>query len=152
MSDRRETILAALFTALQTVPTTADAVGTIERNPVDELPADARPAIRMYDGDEVAAQATPRPAKRKSPVACRAQPEVIGYVQDPANGAAINALLARIRKAIWNNDTFLGVLGENDTITQESLVVGFNAAETGGGEGAFRLTLSIDYVFNPSSP
>jgi hypothetical protein len=114
MSDRRETILAALFTALQSVSTTADAVGTIERNPVDELPADARPAIRMYDGDEVSAPIGPRSTRRKAPVACRMQPEIIGYVRDGANGTEINALLARIRRAVWNNDTFLAVLGEND--------------------------------------
>jgi hypothetical protein len=80
------------------------------------------------------------------------QPEIIGFVRDADNGTEVNALLARIRQAIWNNDTFLAVLGEHDVLTQESLRVGFNQAESDGGEGAFALTLSIDYFFAPASP
>jgi hypothetical protein len=152
MSDRRETILAALFTALGTLDTTAAPV-TTERNPVDELAADAaRPAIRMYDGDEVVSPAAPRPGKRKAQVFCRMQPEIIGFVRDAANGTEINALLSRVRGAIWNNDTFLAALGETDTVTQESFNTGFNAAEGAGGEGVFKLLISIDYSFTPSSP
>jgi hypothetical protein len=155
VTDRRETILTALFTALEGVNTTAAPVPLVERNPVNDVAAasdQTRPAIRLYDGDEIPGAAAPRPARRKSPVFCRMQPEIVGFVQDADNGTEINALLARIRAAVWNNDAFLAVLGENDTVAQDSLRVGFNQSESEGGEGAFSLTLAIDYVFNPASP
>lgn len=156
MPDRRETILAALFAAVQTVSADGSgAMDVIERNRDTPLAEEVRPALLMFDGNELASNQNPRSGKRKAPQAVRMQPAIYGYVKaaagSPGNiSADVNALIARVRKAVFNNDTFLAALGADDVVSQDSLVLQFTPGAT--PEADFEMHLNIDYSFNPASP
>jgi len=153
MSDKRETIMAALHTALLTVDTDGGGAMTVnDRNGAEPIDPEKRPAIRMWDGDEVASTLPPRPAGRLSAVAVTAQPCIALYVtgEAAAAGTAANALLARVRKAIWTNTALQSAIGADAVIGQDSLTQ--DIASGSKTEGAYVLHLSIPYQFNPSSP
>lgn len=153
MADKREDIMAALLDALETVDTDGGAtMHTIDRNGDQALEEEARPAIRMWDGDEVPSNGPPRPASRLGPVQVTAQPCIALYVTGigPAAGTAANALLARVRKAVWTNEALRTAIGTDAVITQDSMQQ--DIATGSKTEGAYILHLSIPYQFNPASP
>lgn len=153
MADKREDIMAALLVALQTVSTDGGvAMHTIDRNGDQALEEDARPAIRMWDGDEIASNDPPRPGSRLGPVKVIAQPCIALYVTAIGSGAgtAANALLARVRKAVWTNEALRTAIGTDAAITQDSMQQ--DLATGSKTEGAYILHLSIPYQFNPANP
>jgi hypothetical protein len=152
MPDKRETIMAALLTALETVGTDGGGAVPVDRNGDQPLEAETRPALRMWDGDEVSSNAAPRPASRLSSVQVTAQPCIALYVtgEGPAAGTAANALLARVRKAVWTNEALRTAIGTDATIGQDSMQQ--DIATGSKTEGAYLIHLSIPYQFNPASP
>lgn len=156
MSDKRETIMAAVFAALQTVASDGGSPSVsssnIDRNGAQDLEVEQRPALRMWDGDEAGATREVRPVVRKANVSVIAQPAIGIYVEGVGAGAgsAANALLVRVRKAIWNNSTLAAALGADATISQESIVQ--DLAPATKTQATLILTLSIPYEFNPADP
>lgn len=151
--SKRETIMAALFAALEGVASDGGgSVPNIDRNGAVPLDDDERPAIRMWDGDEVSTNRDERPAVRRSNVSVTAQPAIAVYVEGTgaAAGTAANALMARVQKAIWTNAALATAIGTDATITQESLVQDLTPATK--TQAALVLTISIPYQFNPASP
>lgn len=152
MADKRENIMAALKAALDTVASDGGGAVPVERNPSEALENETRPAIRMWDGDEVASNLPERPASRLAGVPVTAQPCIALYVEGigAAAGTAANALLARVRKAIWTNDALRTAIGTDAVITQDSMQQ--DIATGSKTEGAYIIHLSIPYQFNPQSP
>lgn len=151
--DKRETVLAALFAALETVHEVGVyQLALVDRNGAEEVPEAKRPALRMWDGDEVPSGRDDRAAERKAPPKFRAQPAIWGYVRGEKDeiGPALNALLARVRKAYLNNAALITAVGAGGSIGQESLITGLGKSKK--VDGHFGLILNIDYVINPASP
>lgn len=151
MADKRETILDALFAALQTVTDdTGDAIAATERNATAPLAETDRPALRMWDGDEIPGNVGGRAITRGAPVVVTMQPAIFGYVKadQAAVGTAINLLLARVRKAVFTDAALASAIGSNGTVSQASLNTGLEAGKQ--VEGDFGLILEITYTFSPS--
>ena len=153
MPDNPEAVLAALFAAIQTVDDDGDAeMALIDRNGATTLEVEERPAIRMWDGDEAPGNLPARPAARKARPSFLAQPCVALYVEGVGAeaGTALNALLARFRRAYLNNEALYAALGSDGTISESSLVRDLAPADKVQANAIIHL--DILYQFNPQSP
>ncbi len=148
MADR-ETILAALFTAVSaTVPAVGETIH-FERNrnsPVEELKL---PAVVMWDGDEGEGDA--RQIGRNPLASMTMTPEVWGFVSDnkATIGTTINSLLRRVQRAIYSNSTFKTAVGEFTVVSMKTISTGLGKGKKATGD--FRIELSITYQFTPAN-
>lgn len=151
MPDRRETILAAMFTAIQATVADSGETLTFERNRPDAADPKSFPLVLMYDGDEDAPDPQLRPINRQAVTKLVMQPEVWGYVEAKASevGTKLNHLRARVIKAIFTNAAFIAAVG-NEVVTIGPTKTGLGKSKQ--AMSGFGLTLSITYDFNPREP
>lgn len=153
MPDKRENIMVALLGCLTAVNEDGGTeMAVIDRNGAEPIESGVRPALRMWDGDEVSDNAGARPATRNGPIRVVAQPCIALYVEGvgAAAGTAANALLARVRKQVWTNEALRTAIGSDPVISQDSLTQ--DLATGSKTEGAYLIHLSIPYQFNPANP
>lgn len=152
MADR-ETVLAALFTALSTAKPVSGETITFERNretAIEESTLAEGPAVIMWDGDEEAQSPEGRPLQRSPVIQTRMQPEIWGFVKakDGENiGTTINALLKSVKAAIYGNAALKKALGAEAT-TQLSLSTGLGRGKT--KQGDFALVYAITHTEDPT--
>ena len=149
MADR-ETILAALFTALQTIPTSTSDEITFERNRVSSIEEMNLPAIIMWDGDEESQSPGGRALNRGAPIQSKMQPEIWAFVREQNGqniGTTINAMLVRIKAAVFGNAALKAAIGDSGT-TVLSITTGLGRGKTKAGDVS--MTLAITYLDDPT--
>lgn len=142
--DRRESILARLVVIAKTVV----APECVFRNQND-IPETARPAIVIYDADEVAdSQAFGRGRPPMGTNIMIMSPEVFALLEAGAVdiGPALNTLRARFVKAVLTDATLVALVHNNDI-----RYTGFTTALAVGRsmEGDSGIGLEIRYLFRP---
>lgn len=115
-ADKREDILARLFTILSGIRN----ITTVARN-IDEMPEGSRPCIVLIDGDEVRSD-TSRGKAMQTVVMVMTPRIAIGISSSPDNlGPDINAIRAKVLPAILGDATLTTILGTNGRITYDGL-------------------------------
>jgi hypothetical protein len=149
MTDKREQILARLFTVLQAIPGIEQHV----RNR-GELPDEKRPAITMLDADEIADE-RPFAQGRITAFANRMimTPEIYVALKDqkPDNltaGQLLNGFRVAIIKAVMTDAELKDLVGSNGEIRYEGCVTDLARGRTMAGEILIRF--AFVYVLNPS--
>jgi hypothetical protein len=147
MTDKREAILARLVAIAGTI----QGVVTAARNQPD-VDDEARPAIVILDADEAADDADPASTMRGSAARRRVgmTPEIyILLGANPENvGTAINAMRAKVIKAILTDATLNTILGTNGAIRYEGCATGLSRGRSLEGEMGVSFTFS--YILNPA--
>jgi hypothetical protein len=150
MADR-ETILAALFTAVSA--TVADVGESIhfERNrnsPVEELKL---PALIMWDGDESQIIGPGAAPSRNPLLLMEMRPEVWGFVSDAKAtvGTTMNYLLRRVLRAIYSNADFATTVGKLTDVNIERISTGLGKGKKATAD--FGIQLQIRYTFQPTA-
>lgn len=115
-ADKREDILARLFTILSGIRN----ITTVARN-IDEMPEGSRPCIVLIDGDEARSD-TSRGKAMQTVVMVMTPRIAIGVSNSPDNlGPDINAIRAKVLPAILGDATLATILGANGRITYDGL-------------------------------
>lgn len=115
-ADKREDILARLFTILGGIRN----ITTVARN-IDEMPEGSRPCIVLIDGDEIRSDSSR--GKAMQTVVMVMTPRIaIGISNSPGNlGPDINAIRAKVLPAVLGDATLTTILGANGKITYDGL-------------------------------
>jgi hypothetical protein len=152
MPDKRETILAALFTAMKTIVLDPGEEIAFERNRPEPVDQTSLPAVLLFDGDETAPNPDLRPMGRQSVTKLVMNPEIWGYVEAKAAdvGTKVNNLRARLIKAIWTNQAFINAVGSMETVTLGPMQTGLGKSKQ--AIGGFGFEMSITYDFDPRNP
>lgn len=150
MADR-ETILAALFTAIQA---TVEDVGEniyFERNRNSPIEEAKFPAVLMWDGDESSPDGFTPSIGRNPLIKMEMTPEIWGFVRDDKAdiGTALNSLLRRVQRAIYTTDTFQNAVGDLTKVRISSVSTSLGKGKKATGD--FGLQLTIEYQFHPAS-
>jgi hypothetical protein len=149
----REAIHARLLAVLEAVGA-AQGAALVERNRVHDLPAAARPALVLVDGDEDAPDPDAPAGGRRGPAVATVtmRPAVLGFVDgDPGSvGPALNALLAAVQAAVAADAQLRQLTGPNGAIAYAGADVDF--APGPRSEGGFIATFALSYVFDPANP
>jgi len=150
MTDRREQVLSALFTVLQSVSGVKVAV----RNR-GELPPAIRPAVVLLDGDETARDGVPQERGRltAAPNLVDMSPEIYVVMdqREPKNehiGEDMNAMRMAILKAITTAAPLIAILGSNGDIKYGGCAT--DMASGRSMEGQLSLRFTFTYVLKPS--
>ncbi|HET7376496.1 MAG TPA: hypothetical protein VFK30_07300 [Anaerolineae bacterium] len=115
-ADKREDILARLFTVLSGIRN----ITTVARN-IDEMPEGSRPCIVLIDGDEIRSD-TSRGKALQTVVMVMTPRIAIGISSSPDNlGPDINAIRAKVLPAVLGDATLTTILGTNGKITYDGL-------------------------------
>src|SRR5512143_4294324 len=115
-ADKREDILARLFTIISTIRN----ITTVARN-LDEMPEGSRPCIVLIDGNEVRADDS-RGKGRQTVIMVMTPTIAVGVSSTVADlGADANAIRAKLLPAILTDTTLATILGTNGKITYDGL-------------------------------
>lgn len=149
MTDKRELILARLFVVLSGVTGITEKA----RNRGD-LPSDKRPGIIMLDGDEVAnrdAFGRGRPPAGQNLIVASPEIYIVPKNKKPVNetvGEDLNALRAKIVKAVLTDADLIELVGSNGEIRYEGMATDLGEDKT--LEGKARLLFAFQYVLRPT--
>lgn len=144
MIDRRELILSNLFTVLQTVA----GIANYYRNR-GELGDDLRPALILFDGDEIAddrSKGRGRLAAVPNLVSMTVGIHVVLKDRKPANanvGQDLNAFRMAILKVIMGSAALRNACGPNGDIQYEGAVTDLASGRDMTGE----IALSVTFVY-----
>lgn len=147
MADKREEILARLVVIVGAI----DGVVTAARNQPD-IDDEQRPAIVILDADEAADDADPAGVMRGSAARRRIgmSPEI--YILLGANpedvGTTINAMRAKVIKAILMDATLNTIIGANGAIRYEGCATGLSRGR--GLEAEMGVSFTFSYILNPA--
>lgn len=115
-ADKREDILARLFTIISGIRN----ITTVARN-LDEMPEGSRPCIVLIDGNEVRADDS-RGKGRQTVIMVMTPIIAVGVSSTVADlGADANAIRAKLLPAILTDTTLATILGTNGKITYDGL-------------------------------
>ena len=144
MTDRREMILARLLEIARGI----EGIAAAFRNR-DEISEKQRPTVVILDADEAADDADPSQRPSRSPRRVAMTPEIyILLGSRPENlGTAINALRARLVKAVLTDSTLLSIVGSNGDIRYEGCATAL--ARGRSMEGEMGVSFSFTYVLRP---
>lgn len=143
--DKREDILARLLQVAASVPGVAMAV----RNQ-DEISERSRPAIVVFDADEIADEAAERQDHPgRSPNLVVMTPEVLILLGAPPEsvGSALNALRAKLVKAVLADSQLIELAGQNGRVRYAGC-----STHLGHGrsmEGSMGVQFTFAYVLRP---
>lgn len=138
----REAILVALETALRTV--LPDPACRVCRGGPGLIPEGSVPVLNLIDGTEEPANAGVL-TSRNQPLRLRMLPVIEGFVRgdEAVLPAEINALYAKVQKAIWTSDAVWQAIGTPGTLDLHR----FEAQDLESARAdRFALTLSIVYT------
>lgn len=143
--DRRETILARLLVILDSIQTGL----TAERN-APTIDPDARPALILFDGDEVAEPSDPNRGGPPSMRRVTMSPDIVILASAPNEniGAAINALRMKVLQAVLTDATLLGyTINGRDVVYAGAQQIVEDGRRV---EGAMALSFEITYRLHTS--
>jgi hypothetical protein len=144
--DKREAILARLLVVLDAV----EGVETVVRNR-GEIPADKRPAIELWDGDEKADAAAfnkGRPAYAPNLMAMTPGLYlVLASINPDTIGTELNALRASVIKAVLEDTTLKNLTGASGDMYLSELLTDLNRAMDMKGE--MFLGFTFKYALDP---
>jgi hypothetical protein len=148
MTDKREEVLARLVEIAAAV----DGVTTVVRN--GPAPDETKcPVIQILDADESAEESDPVGVARGSSARRRVgmTPEIYIILGDlPENvGPALNALRAKLVKAILTDAELGTILGTNGAIRYEGCATGLSRARQ--MEGSMGVSFTFLYILNPAA-
>jgi len=144
--SQREDILARLVAVCATIP----GVVLCARNR-DEITDRQKPAVIIWDADEVANEGEPKRAGAAGPQIISMTPEVYILTTGlPATvGTDLNALRDALLKAVLTDATLRTITGANGSIRYEGCATGL--ARGRSMEGEMGVSLSFQYPFNPNT-
>ena len=143
--DRREAILARLVE----VAAGLDGVATAVRNQ-DEISERARPAIAVFDADEAADEAAERqdhPGRAPNIVVMTPEVLILLGAAPASVGPALNALRAKLVKAVLTDPQLLALAGVNGRVRYAGC-----STHLGHGrsmEGSMGVHFAFAYVLRP---
>ncbi len=154
MADKRELILARLAVTLSSIPVFVGTGNAFFWRNRGELETDKRPAVVLLDGTESATSITDMPRGRRmamAPAIATMTPQIFYLAKNrtPNNediGPELNTMRARIVKALTDDVTLLGLLGDNGGITYRGTDTDMQSGNSVAGE--LQLFLAFDYVLN----
>ena len=140
--DKREEILARLLQVAASVPGVAMAV----RNQ-DELSERSRPAIVVFDADESADEAADHPGRAPNLVVMTPEVLILLGASPESVGSALNALRAKLVKAVLTDPQLIALTGANGRVRYASC-----STHLGHGrsmEGSMGVQFTFTYVLRP---
>ena len=148
MADR-ETILAALYTAIAATVAGVGETLYFERNRNEELEESKCPAVLLWDGDET--QVGGRPIGRAPLLLMEMKPEIWLFVTGTKGtlGTVANSLLRRVQRAIYVNTAFVAAVGGMENVDFTSITTGLGKGKKATSDYGIQLT--IRYQFHPAS-
>lgn len=146
MSDRREEILTRLLVIAQGI----DGIVAAYRNK-DELGEKMRPAIVILDADEAANDGDNnrgRPFASMRRVTMTPELYIVLGGKPDTIGTDINALRAKLIKAVLTDATLASILTVNGSMSYEGCVTSLARGRT--MEGECSVIFSFTYILNPA--
>lgn len=149
MTDRRELILARMFTLLETVSGTGKTVRN--RGQLEDV---YRPGIVMLDGDEDPEnQVTGRGRPPNAPQIMAMTPEIYILLEnaepgDTTRGADLNDWRVRIMTALLFDTQLQTLITSNGELRYMGCLTDYATGRA--MEGAMRLNFTVTYPFKPS--
>jgi hypothetical protein len=151
--DKRENILARVFTIMGTVP----GIETTRRN-MGMLTTDKRPAMVLLDGDEIPRLSvdTNRIKGRQAllaPQIISCRPEVYILLKEARpnteeTGTQLNAFRIAFFEKLWADETLAGLLGSNGTLVYYGCETDLKSGSAMSGQ--MRLDFVMNYPFIPT--
>jgi hypothetical protein len=147
MPWKREQILARLFAIYEGIPGIQEAVHN------RAVTSEKRPALQLFDSDEVADKAYEgrgRPSNSPNFVIMSPETYVVLKNVRPVNdtvGIDLNTICAAVIKAVITDQELNELVGSNGEIRYDGLVTDLGEDRT--VEGKARIGLSFKYVFRP---
>lgn len=145
MADKRELILARLLEVAQG----SEGIAHAYRNK-DEISDSERPAVIILDADEQASEDDPKSRPANAPRRVTMTPEIYILQSSTAEslGTLINALRAKLVKAILTDETLLSYTHDARGIRYDGC--GTDLARGRQMEGSMGVSMSFTYILNPA--
>lgn len=149
----RETILAALFAALQRI---AD-IELVERERINKLDDDTKTAVILFDGDLTGG--TDRPAaatmRRNPTFKATLEPRIWCYVEGKHSqiGSLASDLYNKVVSSVWTDQQFLDVLAQHGAGLQLAGMMSLVTSTAGASASkAFIILVEIPFDLDPRNP
>ena len=144
--SKREDILARLVTVCATIP----GVVFCARNR-DEITDRQKPAVVIWDADEVANEGEPKRAGASGPQIISMTPEIYILLSGSPEtvGTQLNTLRDALLKAVLTDATMRTITGPNGAIRYEGCATGLSRGRS--MEGEMGVSISFQYPFNPNT-